>query len=212
MRKSIEKAFGCQVFDHYGSREIGSIASECEEHSGYHIAAENVVVEFVKDDEHVSQGEDGVILLTGLRNYGMPFIRYQIGDVGSPSKETCNCGRGLPLMKSVKGRISQFFVVCDENSGKTTPVDMSLLMEYIMIHLKSRPDSYRAIQERRDYIRVEIVQSKSYSPQDTNFLVEQLHKYLGASVKIEIKFVDVLPPLPSGKRSQFISKVSAFNT
>jgi len=74
MRKTIERAFGCPVFDYYGTREVGAIAAECREHCGYHITAENVVLEFIREGEHVSCGENGAILITGLRNYGMPLI------------------------------------------------------------------------------------------------------------------------------------------
>jgi len=121
-RKTIEEAFGCKVFDYYGSREIGAIAAECEEHCGYHVSAENVVLEFVRDGEHVSAGETGEILLTNLRNFGMPFIRYAIGDVGKPSDDLCSCGRGLPLMSSIEGRVSQFMAVYDKKLKHVIPV------------------------------------------------------------------------------------------
>src|SRR5271157_1047951 len=85
MRKTIEDAFGCPVFDYYGSRETGAIASECEEHHGYHISSENVAIEFVDENEHVAAGESGIALITNLRNMGMPFVRYKIGDIGIPS-------------------------------------------------------------------------------------------------------------------------------
>ena len=34
---SIEEAFGCKVFDKYGSREFSGIAYECEAHAGHHV-------------------------------------------------------------------------------------------------------------------------------------------------------------------------------
>ena len=208
MRKTIEKAFCCSVFDTYGSREVGAIASECEEHLGYHIAAENVVVEFVKDGENVSLGEDGVILLTGLRNYGMPLIRYEIGDVGEPSNEVCSCGRGLPLMKTVKGYESQFLSALDKKSGKIVPVSSHI--DYFIDLLESPPTSYRIIQESLNHVIIKIVKDKRCSNQDTDLLVRELQNCLGSDVKIEVQFTDTLPPLPSGKRTPVISKINAF--
>ena len=38
----------------------------------------------------------------------MPFIRYRIEDVGVPSDRTCSCGRGLPLMERVTGRVADY--------------------------------------------------------------------------------------------------------
>ena len=210
MRKTVERAFGCPVFDYYGSREVGAIAAECEEHCGYHITAENVLLEFVSEGEHVSCGENGAILVTGLRNYGMPLIRYDIGDIGKHSNEICSCGRGLPLMESIEGRASQFLGVRDKHSGRIVPLDASVIMDYIMIHLKSPLESFKIIQESLDYVVIKIVRGKYYLKEDTDFLLEQLHNYLGTDVNIDVQFVDALPPLPSGKRSPFISKINAF--
>src|SRR5207253_7378470 len=38
----------------------------------------------------------------------MPFIRYRIEDVGVPSDRRCSCGRGLPLMERVTGRVADY--------------------------------------------------------------------------------------------------------
>jgi len=207
MRKTIERAFSCPVFDYYGSREVSPIAAECEEHL-YHIAAENVVVEFVRDGENVSPGEDGMILLTSLRNYGMPFIRYEIGDVGEPSNEVCSCGRGLPLIKSIGGLASQLLSARDKSTGRIVPVSGHI--DYFMTHLKSPPASFRIIQESLDHVIIKIVKGRSCSNQDTDLLVRELRNFLGSDVKIEVQFIDTLPPLPSGKRSPVISKINAF--
>jgi phenylacetate-CoA ligase len=210
MRKTIEEAFGCPVFDYYGSREIGAIASECEMHSGYHISAENVVLEFVRDGEHVAAGEDGVILVTSLRNYGMPFIRYAIGDVGKPSDDVCSCGRGLPLMKTIEGRVSQFMAVYDKQLGHVIPVSTAGpgLIGGILMYVPI--ESFRIIQESLDRIVIKAVKGKGYSQRHTHLIVSHVRKFLGDNIRVEVEFVDYLPPLPSGKRSVFISKVTPF--
>jgi phenylacetate-CoA ligase len=206
MRKTIEEAFGCPVFDFYGSRETGAIAAECEMHSGYHISAENVVLEFVRDDEHVGAGEDGVILVTSLRNFGMPLIRYAIGDVGRPSDGVCSCGRGLPLMSSMKGRVSQFMAVYDKELKRIVPV--STFFPSVLMHAPI--ESYQIIQESLDHVTIKAVKGKGYSQRNTDFIIRHVHKFLGDSVMVEVEFVDYLPPLPSGKRSVFISKIDPF--
>lgn len=209
MRKTIEDAFGCPVFDYYGSREIGALAAECEEHDGYHISAENVVMEFLRNGEHVDAGEKGVIALTSLRNFGMPFIRYNMRDVGTPSDEDCPCGRGLPLMSSIEGRVSDFLAVYDKQSGRVVPVGPvypSIIIALMHLPLKS----VRVIQESLNKIVFKAVRAKGYSHKHTEFLVGYLHKSLGADVEIAVEFTDYLPPLPSGKRSVFISKLDPF--
>ncbi|MGB9841305.1 MAG: phenylacetate--CoA ligase family protein [Candidatus Bathyarchaeales archaeon] len=209
-RKTIEDAFGCKVFDYYGSREVGAIAAECEEHSGYHISAENTLLEFVRDGEHVSAGESGEILVTSLRNFGMPFIRYAIGDVGKPSDELCRCGRGLPLMSSIEGRVSQFMAVYDKQLGRVVPVSTAAPGPFSWVLMQVPIESYRVIQESLDRIVIVAVKGEAYRQEHSDFVINYMRKLLGYNVTIEFKFVDYLPPLPSGKRSLFISKINPF--
>lgn len=209
-RKTIERVFNCPVFSYYGSREIGSIAAECEIHDGYHVSAENVVLECVKDGEQVSPGESGEILVTSLRNYGMPFIRYAIGDVGKISDDACKCGRGLPLMASIEGRVSQFMSVFDKRFGKIIPVSTAGpgLFSGVLMYLPI--ERYRIIQESLNKITIIAVKGKNYSQKHTDLLIEHIRKFLGDNITLEIKFVNYLPPLPSGKRTVFISKINPF--
>ena len=127
-RKIIEKQFNCKIFDGYGG-ESTAVSFECEEHNGYHICDEDVIVEFFKEDEHVVPGETGRIVFTNLNNYAMPFIRYDIEDIGTYTDESCPCGRGLSLMKSVEGRDSDIIMTPD---GDIIVVQFFLfLFEYI---------------------------------------------------------------------------------
>jgi phenylacetate-CoA ligase len=209
-RSLIEEVFGCKVFDYYGSREIGALASECKEHDGFHINAENVVMEFIRENEHVVD-ESGMIYVTNLRNYGMPFIRYEIGDVGKPTEESCNCGRGLPLMESLEGRASQFMAVYDKDLGKIIPVSTAApgIISNTLMHVPV--ESYRIFQESLEKIVIQLVPGEGYSQKDTDYVIKHMRDYLGDRITFEVNLVDYIPPLPSGKRSVFISKINAFN-
>jgi len=105
----IETAFGCKVTDRYGCEEVGLIACECERHQGFHLDIEHLFIEFLRPDgAEAAPGEEGAIVVTDLFNRGMPFIRYRIEDVGVPSERRCDCGRGLPLMEHVTGRVADY--------------------------------------------------------------------------------------------------------
>jgi len=198
-RKKIEDVFECDVYDSYGSREVEEIASECSEHSGYHIAAENLILEFVKNGEQVSSGETGEILITDLRDFTMPFIRYKIGDLGKPSNELCSCGRGLPLMKAVHGRITDIIVTPNRNflSVFDTPLcDMP--------HVRQ----YQIIQEKHDEMLIKLVKGPDYTDEDTEQIINTMKLYLGNDVNFCIDFVSFIPNTKSGKRKFVISKVS----
>ena len=68
-----------------------------------------------KYDNPVKEGENGRIVITDFTIRTMPFIRYEIEDVGKNSKILCNCGIKLPVMEVVEGRKEDFIKT---NSGK----------------------------------------------------------------------------------------------
>jgi phenylacetate-CoA ligase len=208
-RKIIEDVFRSKVFDHYGSREIGAMASECEEHRGHHISIENIAVEIVKEGELVSRGERGAIIVTNLRNYCMPMIRYQIGDAGVLSEDDCVCGRGLPLLSSIEGRLSDYLYIRDKNTGKIIPYMVGSPGFVGAIFMEVPVNSYRVIQERIDKLRIQVVKGEGYSEEDTLFVVTAVRRFLEDNCEVEFEFMDDIPPLPSGKRSTFTSKLAS---
>ncbi|TXK89622.1 phenylacetate--CoA ligase family protein, partial [Parageobacillus sp. SY1] len=111
MRETIERVFQTKVFNRYGSREVGDIACECEHHQGLHVSALTHYVEIIKENGTLAQpGEIGEIVVTSLTNYAMPLIRYRIGDMGKWAKGECDCGRVMPLIEEVNGRVTDFFI------------------------------------------------------------------------------------------------------
>jgi hypothetical protein len=71
-------------------------------------------------------------------------------------------------------------------------------------------DSYRIIQESLDRVVIKAVKGKGYLQKHTDLIVAHVRKFLGDNITVEVEFVDYLPPLPSGKRSVFISKINPF--
>jgi phenylacetate-CoA ligase len=104
-REEIQTVFQTRVYDTYGIAEGVQIAAQCE-HGNYHLHALDAVVEFLDDEGNtVSPGEIGHIVITRLHPGPMPLIRYAVGDLGIPSDvKKCPCGRGFPLMESIRGR------------------------------------------------------------------------------------------------------------
>jgi len=209
MRETIEKAFDCPIYDYYGSREMGSFAAQCEEHGGYHISAENVVLEFTRDGENVANGEKGEVIASSLRNYGMPFLRYQLGDVGVPSDELCVCGRGLPMMSSIEGRCVEYLARYDEELDKVVPVGPLFPLVNRAMYASPVKD-IRLVQEDLETLTFLIVKDEGYNDENTQFIEKRVRRELGDKLIINFEFVDEIPPLGSGKRVNFISKINPF--
>ena len=140
----------------------------------------------------------------------MPFIRYDSADVGRPSDEVCSCGRGLPLMSSLEGRVTSFMAVDDKKLGKIIPV-LPAGPGVIGVALMHVPlENYRIVQESLERVVIKAVKGTGYSQKHTDFIIEYTQKFLGDNISIDVEFVDSIPPLPSGKRAYFISKINPF--
>lgn len=97
----VQLAFpNAKIANLYGSTEFNGIALTCP-HGNMHILNNNVYVETIE--------KKGLpeIYITGLVNTIMPFIRYQIGDVGDIEEGMCACGCSGPFLRLRKGRINE---------------------------------------------------------------------------------------------------------
>jgi len=199
-RRLIEGTFDCEVFNLYGSREV-HIAGECEKHQGLHIAAESVYVEVVDKDNQPIVDQPGRVLITDLRNLGFPFIRYEIGDVATCSAESCPCGRGLPLLKSVSGRIEDFIVT--PSGGIVSPPAFTVPLSDV-VHI----DDYQIVQDSIDSIDILLVKTPEFNEDDYAHLENALGDMLGKEMDINFKFVEAIDRGISGKRRVVISHIS----
>lgn len=201
-RKIIEKAFNSEVFLFYGCREGGYVGSECEQHTGYHINSSSIYMEFLNEGKTAIPGELGNIVFTDLCNFEMPFIRYQIGDVGIRSDEKCPCGSPLPLMNFFAGRETDVFVT---PSGSYIP-GVSLCDR--IIEECGGIQQLQFVQDEVNEITVKIVKGPDYSDKDMNQLDERLDFYFKGELKIIKEFVGDIPKEKSGKTRFCISNVS----
>ncbi len=200
-RKCIESVFGVNVFDFYGCAEMERVAWECGEHMGYHLEVDSVVTEFIKDNEEVSSGERGGIILTCLYNYAMPLIRYNIEDFAVPSDEECICGRGLPLMNKIEGRADDMII---------TPDGRILVPENFAQLMRTIPgiEQYKVIQEKKEEIIVQLVKMKGFSAKNLEMVVKEIKRILGNTVQVKVSIVPKIDRDASGKLRAVVSKVS----
>src|SRR5690606_7135931 len=100
-------------------------------------------------------GQAGEIVVTHLATRDFPFIRYRTGDIGVLDDRLCACGRGLPLLKEIQGRSTDFLVAQDGT------IMHGLALIYILRDL-SCVTNFRIVQESRDLIRVWVVSDGTF--------------------------------------------------
>jgi len=200
-RQLIEEVFGCKVFDRYGSREVGLVASECDRFEGMHANSDNVLVEFVRDDGAPCRAnEPGRIIVTDLWNFVTPFIRYDTGDIGIPLSNHCSCGRGLPLMKCVEGRTADFICL---PGGKKIHGEYFTHLFYGVRGVKQ----FQLVQTLSDELMLKIVKTSEFNQENMDIILKKTKDFINnPQIKIVVRYVDKIPLLPSGKRRFVVSR------
>lgn len=190
-RKIIEETFRATVFDRYGCREMSVIASECEYHRGLHVNAEALLVEVVPDAQFPAPL--GKLVVTDLLNYSMPLIRYEIGDVGSWEEgPDCPCGRGLPRLREIHGRTTDFLVLPDgrQISGPALTLVVSDMPDVRQVQF---------LQKAPDWVVLRVVPGRGFGPQTAAELRRRFRLYLDESTRLDLEEVENIASERSGK-------------
>jgi phenylacetate-CoA ligase len=193
-RTTLERVFQCPVFNRYGCREVSVIASECEAHQGMHIMAEGLYLEIDHTRFSDITNQAGCILVTDLLNFAMPLIRYRIGDIGSWASGACPCGRQLPRLQQIQGRVTDFLVGSD---GRL--VSGVVLATYVV---GNRPSlgQVQIRQIRPGHVIYRVRPGCTFDPvADRNYLLEATRAYLGSVASADVEVVSDLPASASGK-------------
>jgi len=198
-RDVMSDTFGVVPLSKYSSNEILDIACQCGAGDGYHVAAEDVIMEILDESGNVlPRGQVGKVVVTNLHNYAMPFIRYELGDTGALSNRACKCGRGLPLLSDITGRQSDVLVTPD---GRRVP-GIALPWSYLA-DLGVR--QIQIAQERRDLVRVRVVLEAFVAPDSAGGILTSIRSrygaILGEAVEVVVEVVDEIPATSRGKRA-----------
>ena len=200
-RSVIESVFQARVFNRYGCEEVSLIASECEFHSGLHVNLDLLVVEILKDGRPAMPGQVGEVVVTDLTNYGMPFIRYRVGDMAVPSDKKCPCGRGFPLLERVEGRAADYLVTPDGTlvSGISLTENFATLIPGL--------EQMQIIQEAPHFLRLRIVPGIGFNKHSEETIETLVRKRFGPAMRYQCELVEEIPCEQSGKFRFVISKV-----
>lgn len=201
-RDLIKKQFKCEIFNCYITEERVVSAVECPNHEGMHIDMERGICEIVGENgDKVRIGQQGRIIATGLHNYVMPLIRYEVGDIASISETHCPCGRGSRLLKSLEGRSNEI-IKC---RGK---IIYSTALSVIIWKFKFIKEC-QFIQESDDEITVNIVKRDGDTNNNAQEFIRILKEMIDDELKVVLHFVDSIPRTKTGKFPFVISKLNS---
>jgi phenylacetate-CoA ligase len=202
-RQDIEAAFACRAFNSYGSREVMLMASECDLHVGLHVTADQMVLETLDaQGRPVEPGWSGSVALTDLFNYGMPLVRYLNGDCATYAVEPCACGRALPLLASIEGRLLDLIRAPD---GRIVPGEVFVAMALNWPQVRK----YQAVQTATDVLQFRVAlregSTDGWQSGEREAVLAKLQEAVGASMRVELVEVDDIPANATGKRRISVS-------
>jgi phenylacetate-CoA ligase len=198
-RQTVAEAFQCPVRETYGMSEIVAAASECQE-GQLHLWPETGWVEVMEGSHPVASGASGDLICTGLLNADMPLIRYHVGDCGTleTTDTSCSCGRTLPLLASVEGRLDDVLYTQDgRRIGRLDPA--------FKAHLFIR--EAQIVQEALDCVRVRYVPAPGFTPEAGRSIIKRLQARIGP-VEVILEQVDEVPRTTNGKFRAVICNLS----
>ena len=105
LRTSVEEMFDLTMRQGYGTADVGCIAYECDQLSGWHTSSRcHVEICEPGTGKPLPPGVPGEVVVTPLvRAY--PLLRLATGDLSALDCSPCECGRTAPRLTGILGRM-----------------------------------------------------------------------------------------------------------
>jgi phenylacetate-CoA ligase len=200
-RQWITETYGCVVYTTYQAVETGKIGFQCERLGGFHLNVDLCAVRVVDSSGGtVGPGLTGEIVVSNLINGAMVLLNFRLGDMGVLSAHACPCGRSLPVLERLEGRVNEILTAPD---GRR--VSVGVMETHLMDELDAafqaqvtQPDPSRVLwsvvplpNTDRDSLRRQ--------------MIEKTCGLFGAETDVEVAFVETIPHTPTGKFLRVIS-------
>ncbi len=194
-RDFVTREFGCAVFSNYAATETGRIGFQCERRSGFHLNIDLCAVRLVKDDgSEAGPGEIGEVVVSSLLNRAMVLLNYRLEDLAEAAGESCPCGRNLPLLGCLHGRVSESVETADG-----TRLSSTVLLGKFAVELENAL-KVQVISPEPGRITWKIVPSQTLDrEQFQRRLLDRCREVFGAAAVVELQYTDDIPATPRGK-------------
>jgi phenylacetate-CoA ligase len=200
LRELCQKVWGVKLIDAYSTIELGYLALQCPGHEHYHVQSEGVLLEVLDDNgKPCAPGEIGRVIITDLHNFAFPLIRYEVGDYAEVG-DACDCGRGLPVLKCIKGRYRNILTT---PSGERRYPQLGIQD----LHEIAPVLQLQAVQHTLDDIEIKLVLQRPLQADEREKLTAKFHAMLGETFNFDIQQVDSIARSASGKFEEFISRL-----
>lgn len=196
-RHLVRQAFGCRAYEEYSTVENALFASECEAGS-LHVSPDAGVVEILRPDgSPTDPGEIGEVVATSFLRHYQPLIRFRLGDLASWSDEPCGCGRAMPVLHEVVGRVEDVV---------TGPDGRQMVRFHgVFVGLDRVVEGQVVQRTPHDYL-VRVV-ADQLEPADEQVIVDRMVQRLGSDVSVTVEVVPAIERNAAGKFRAVVSEL-----
>jgi phenylacetate-CoA ligase len=200
VRALCREAWGVPLTDLYSASECGYMALQCPEHEHYHVQSEGAARSARRSRNTLLARRGRRIVVTSLHNFAMPLVRYDIGDYAEVG-EPCACGRGLPVLRRILGRVRNTLVTAD---GKRywPAFGTRALMDAAPIR------QHQFVQKSVELIEARLVVNVPLTPAQEALVRERVMSQLPAGMTVQIVYCDRLERTAGGKFEDFVSEIA----
>jgi len=195
----ISHVLGCPVWGQYGHTESSVFATQEPTSEIYKCSPLYGYTEVVKDDgSHAAIGEIGSLVVTGFNNYGLPFIRYNTGDLavyGGVSES------GEVLLSKLLGRDSDF--IYGEDGSKVYLVG---LIFGAHMHAFDCIDAWQIQQDTKGCVTLRIIKGSEYTQESERELMDF---FANNNIGLYIEYVSEIEKTKRGKQKFLIQNIKA---
>jgi phenylacetate-coenzyme A ligase PaaK-like adenylate-forming protein len=199
MRRVMEAAYRCRVYEEYSTVENALFASECEA-GRLHVSPDAGIVELLRSDGTLCGPEEvGEVVATCLYRDYQPLIRFRLGDLARWESVSCECGRAMPVLKEVVGRIEDVV---------TGPDGREMVRFHGIFVDQPHVREGQIVQETLNRIRVKVVPVDGFGPRDIDDITSRVRQRLGPEVEVIVEPVVEIPRTAAGKFPAVVSRVA----
>lgn len=192
-RAVIEAALGAPVYDLYGSTELGIVLTACAEGRS-HLWDSVQIAECLDDHgQPVAPGEIGAFTVTRLRApVPMPLVRYRTGDLARAIVEPCSCSQKDREVFQVEGRVRDRILAPGGGFLTTRAIDE-------LFAGLTFADHYQLTQRSMEEFELTVMRREGGDERGVDVIRDRLRERLGASARVDVRFVKEIAPARSLK-------------
>ncbi|RDI06758.1 phenylacetate--CoA ligase family protein [Flavobacterium sp. AG291] len=183
LSKKIKDKWDIKLFSTYASTEMSTAFAECEYSCGGHHHPDLIIAEVLdENDNPVTDGSAGELVVTTLGIEAMPLVRFKTGDIVQLHQEPCQCGRNSMRIGPVVGRKQQMIKYKGTTLYPPAMIDLLRSFPEIQNHL---------IEISTNDLGTDEILIKAVAASPTDALLTEIKDHFRAKLRVTPKIVFV---------------------